>query len=682
MHEQKPTMASPAKRDQPNTAASGKDRREVERLAALEYLRAVRPEVDHVLQELVDEVRGVYGTDLCLVDLALADVQYFRAWSGELPPDKAEARQDSLENSMCQYVVNNEMSLIVEDFLATEEFKEQYWYVNYGIRFYAGTPLITSSGHAIGTLCLLSTRSVEFGEEQMRVLGAFARAVVGRLELLGALEREQAAREEEAQRSQELQNTLDSLSAHIAILDESGEIVAVNDAWRTFAEANGGDPGKVSEGSNYLRVCQPVTDLNSGEAAAFAEGIRAVLSGRRESFEMEYPCHSPTERRWFIGRVTPFFCNEKPWAVVAHENITERKMAEEALQDQKVLLETILGQAADAIIVCDDKGSFTFANAAARHMALLDPEGTTLDITPEVWGVAHYPDGRRIPREEWSISRALRGETTVGREARMVRPNGSHYDVLISAAPLNNADGGLVGAVAGLLDITERKQAEEERDRLRDREIEVRTQREERLRIARDLHDVVLQDLSGALQSLRLTHLRARGSGMELDLEEEIEALGRATSGLRSAMYDLRHEKERSFVKSVESLVELNRQLTPERKTALMIEKGFPEELPREVSVELLRVLQEALINTRRHSGARNVEVRLRTEDEALVAGVIDDGRGFDSASTRAGVGLSAMRERVEGLGGRIEVMSPPGEGTKVAVRVPLGGGTPAPRRL
>jgi signal transduction histidine kinase len=169
---------------------------------------------------------------------------------------------------------------------------------------------------------------------------------------------------------------------------------------------------------------------------------------------------------------------------------------------------------------------------------------------------------------------------------------------------------------------------------------------------------------------------------MEFDLEEELEALTRATSGLRSAMYDLRHEKERPFLKSVESLVELNRQLTPQSKTTLIIDESFPNKLPHGVSVELLRVLQEALINARRHSGARNVAVRLRTEGEALVAAVIDDGRGFDPASTRTGVGLSAMHERVEGLGGKIEVKGPPGEGTRVTVRVPLGDGTPAPRRL
>src|SRR5215213_1326179 len=548
-------VTPPAETDQLITTASSKDRREVERLAALEYLRAVRPGVDHVLQELVDEVRGVFGTDLCLVDLALADVQYFRAWSGELDPDLAEAMQDALEHSMCQYVVNSEMPFVVKDFLATEEFREQHWRVKYGIRFYAGTPLITSGGHTIGTLCLLSTRSAEFNEEQMKVLGAFARAVVGRLELLGALEREQAAKEEEAQRSQELQQTLDSLSAHIAILDDSGEIIAVNGMWRAFAEANGSDPGTVSEGANYLRACESATGLYAEEAAAFAEGIRDVLAGRRATFEMEYPCHSPTEQRWFMGRVTPYFCDEKPWAVVAHENVTERKLAEEALRDQKVLLETILGQAADAIIVCDDKGRFTFVNAAARRMALQDPEGTTLDINPEVWGVAHYTDGRRVPLDEWPISRALQGETTLGREVRMIRPDGSHYDALISAAPLNNADGVLVGTVAGLLDITEHKRAEEERDRLRQQEIEVRTQNEERRRIARDLHDVVLQDLSGVLQSLRLTHLRSKSAGLELELEEELEALGRASSGLRSAIYDLRQERESSFAESVESLV-------------------------------------------------------------------------------------------------------------------------------
>jgi GAF domain-containing protein len=59
---------------------------------------------------------------------------------------------------MCRYVVDTEAPLVVENFLATEEFKDQYFCVTYGIRFYAGTPLITSDGHAIGSICLLSGR--------------------------------------------------------------------------------------------------------------------------------------------------------------------------------------------------------------------------------------------------------------------------------------------------------------------------------------------------------------------------------------------------------------------------------------------------------------------------------------------------------------------------------------------
>ena len=477
-------------------------------------------------------------------------------------------------------------------------------------------------------------------------------------------------------------SAIDSLSAHVAILDESGTIVATNRPWRRFAEANGAAPAEVSENTNYLQVCDAAAGRNCADAAAFARGMRAVLSGRREAFDLEYPCHSPTERRWFVGRVTRFADTEPPWVVVAHENVTERRKAEEELRDQKVLLETILRETADGIMVLDARGRFTFVNAAARRMAFAEPEGDPPKTVEDIWGTAQYPDGSPMPLEEMPMYRALREETTVGEEVRLVRPDGSHFDILGSAAPLRGDGGEIVGVVASFRDITERKLAEEERDRLRGREIESRTQREERRRISRDLHDMVLQDLSGALQSLRLTHLRAMGTGAPLDLEEELGALRRATAGLRSAIYDLRHDEEKTFVESVEALVELNRQVTPERRITLAVEEGFPAELPGEVGVELLRVLQEALANVRRHSGAGNVRVRLLVTGDEALAELTDDGLGFEPGDVREGIGLSSMRERVAGLGGQIEVDSRPGEGTRVTVRVPLGGGTPGPRPL
>lgn len=273
--------------------------------------------------------------------------------------------------------------------------------------------------------------------------------------------------------------------------------------------------------------------------------------------------------------------------------------------------------------------------------------------------------------------RELRAAVREGRHCTVVlrnyRKDGTLFYNELSVYPVRDENDRVMNFVGVQNDVTERRRTEEALREIR---------RAERRRIARDLHDIVLQDLSGALQSLRLIHLQFRNSGAEVDLAEELEALGRASSGLRSAVYDLRREKERPFVESVESLVELNRQATPEREVRLVVSEEFPGGLSGGKSVELLRVVQEALTNARRHSGARNVEVRLGTEGGEILVEVADDGRGFDIASVRAGVGLSAMRERIEGVGGTLAIYGRPGEGTRVVISIPPENDTPAPRRL
>lgn len=124
-------------------------------------------------------------------------------------------------------------------------------------------------------------------------------------------------------------SVVDGLSAHVAVIEGSGAIVFTNEAWRGFARANGGAPAKDSEGANYLEACDAATGADSESAAAFAVGIRDVLHGRRTSFELEYPCHTPERRRWFVGRVTRLPGSATPRAVVAHEEVTDRKLYEE-----------------------------------------------------------------------------------------------------------------------------------------------------------------------------------------------------------------------------------------------------------------------------------------------------------------------------------------------------------------
>ena len=136
---------------------------------------------------------------------------------------------------------------------------------------------------------------------------------------------------EEARRESErfAQSVLDSLGAHIAVLDQTGTILAVNQAWQDFATANGGAGVNIAEGADYLCACARAGGKDARTARAFAAGIHDVLAGRQACFEMEYPCHAPYRRRWFIGRVTPFQGDGPRKAVVAHLDITERKRAEE-----------------------------------------------------------------------------------------------------------------------------------------------------------------------------------------------------------------------------------------------------------------------------------------------------------------------------------------------------------------
>jgi two-component system CheB/CheR fusion protein len=119
-----------------------------------------------------------------------------------------------------------------------------------------------------------------------------------------------------------LQAVLDGLPEHVAVLEPDGTIRLVNAAWRRFALANG-DPDLTScgVGSNYLQACGADTSLDGGSVAAAMGGLRGVLDGTLPGFSMEYPCHSPTQKRWFLMHVAPI-AGPAFGAVVSHVNVT------------------------------------------------------------------------------------------------------------------------------------------------------------------------------------------------------------------------------------------------------------------------------------------------------------------------------------------------------------------------
>lgn len=135
------------------------------------------------------------------------------------------------------------------------------------------------------------------------------------------------------------QAVIDSMLEHIAIIDESGRIIATNDAWKRFAGRNDGDEKeRLDVGANYFEVCR----ADGGELARQVdEGIRAVLTKQKDYFSIEYPCHCPTgEERWFLLHATPL--SGTRGAVVSHLNITKRKIAEQERQSALAELRTAM----------------------------------------------------------------------------------------------------------------------------------------------------------------------------------------------------------------------------------------------------------------------------------------------------------------------------------------------------
>jgi len=121
------------------------------------------------------------------------------------------------------------------------------------------------------------------------------------------------------------QNVLDSLTANIVILDEEGIIKYTNKAWRDFAKNNGIDPKDVGIGKDYLKVLKKAKNEGEEKADKAYYGIKEVMMGNKEKFDLEYPCHSPDEKRWFRMRVSEFEYNGPYSIIIHHQNITKWK---------------------------------------------------------------------------------------------------------------------------------------------------------------------------------------------------------------------------------------------------------------------------------------------------------------------------------------------------------------------
>ena len=409
---------------------------------------------------------------------------------------------------------------------------------------------------------------------------------------------------------------------------------------------------KVMDEEHWLRTLHP-----EDRERVLAEEVRTDETG--EPFEVEYRVIAHDGRAVWLRDQARLVRDQEGrplyWLGVQYD-ITEQMRIEEELRQSEQLHRAVVEQAAEGIFLVDvDTKRILEANTAYQNLLGYTPE--------EIMSLTLYDVVPYSPEDmDCYVERVLKQRSYVSGERRHQRMNGSLVDVEVSANVASYS--GHEAMCIVVRDITERKRAEEAL-----REVE----KAERLRMARDLHDGVLQDLSYSAAAMQLTKLNAEGTGLEEELQEAIDAIRGAVQGLRAAVNDLRLEEERDrpFPVLMESLVQRNRAMARGYDISLEVKEGLPTTSLGNTGTEVLRVIQEALTNVRRHSGARSVRVMLRRDQDGLVIEISDDGRGFDPETT-PGVGLKSMRERAAALGGKLAVTSEVGQGTRVSLRVPM----------
>jgi PAS domain S-box-containing protein len=259
-----------------------------------------------------------------------------------------------------------------------------------------------------------------------------------------------------------VRSLLDALSAHIAILDENGLILCTNGAWEVFGKSN-----ELIDydflGVNYLSVCERATGEWAEGASAAAAGIREVISGSRDLFTLEYPCHSPSEKRWFSMSVARFKDCTPPRVVLAHENITEGKLAGLALEEQNARIQAILDDMPAGVTMFEGE-PLKPVLANRRAIEIL---GRCMPAEIAADKLASYLQAYRAgtddlyPIEKMPIIEAMRGESSSVDDMEIQHPDGSRLRVELLGAPVRNSAGRVIAELAIFQDVTWQKQAEE-----------------------------------------------------------------------------------------------------------------------------------------------------------------------------------------------------------------------------
>ena len=359
-------------------------------------------------------------------------------------------------------------------------------------------------------------------------------------------------------------------------------------------------------------------------------------------------------------------------------DITERKKSEQALRESEERLKILFESAPDAIYLIDSEGKFIDGNRAAEELIGFAKEEV---IGKNLAEIGLLPGGQ-LSKAKANLKNVAVGELSGPNEYIVKRKNGIHISIEVRTFPVKI--GGKMLSLGIARDITDRKQTEkkllEHQAKLKSLASQLSlTEELERHRLATDLHDQISQSL--VISKIKLDQLRKSSTSDEIKrpLDDICKCLGQIIDDTRTLTFDLSYPilYELGFEAAVAEWLTDHIQEKHGIRTEF-VSDGHQKVLEDDIRVLLFRNVRELLINVVKHAQASKVKVSIRKVKDNIRVSVEDDGLGFDPvevtsmASKKAEFGLFSIRERLEQLGGLIEIDSVPGRGSKITMTVPL----------
>jgi PAS domain S-box-containing protein len=316
--------------------------------------------------------------------------------------------------------------------------------------------------------------------------------------------------------------------------------------------------------------------------------------------------------------------------------------------------------------MCDREGKVTYLND--RRIKFTG--GDVATGLQDTWSAFIHPDD--VQSVQAANKRALEQHKEFSKEYRLRRQDGVYRWMLDIAAPRVDRLGGFAGFVGSASDITDQKLAQEALEKIGGKLIEA--QEEERSRIARELHDDICQRLALLSMELEQANRGSNGWGRSPKIEEIRRHCAQIAGDVQALSHKL-HSSKLEYLGLAAAIRSFCREFSQQYNVTVQFDdENIPSFVPRDVSLSLFRVTQEALQNAVKHSGVGEYSVVLRGSATEIQLEVSDRGSGFDieKAKLDRGLGLVSMQERVHLVHGTFSIESTVNGGTRILVRVPL----------